>query len=178
MSLFPYGPPTVDRRFAPPIGRNRIARPIEWEGGRHAPFDPRPARRLVDVRGVTGPGRAHPGWVGVRLRRRASSYPINGEVGDPAPAPGVEPLWDVTVVAPFIEVFGSLQEGIDTLASPMPTISIHSSSVVGCGSTTTATRRCASRTSRTRTGSPRSSGTSPTTTRRSRPRRRPPNSSA
>ena len=53
--------------------------------------------------------------MGVRLRRRASSYPINGEVGDPAPAPGVEPLWDVTVVAPFIEVFGSLQEGIDTL---------------------------------------------------------------
>jgi hypothetical protein len=42
-------------------------------------------------------------------------YPINGEVGDPAPAPGVEPLWDVTVVAPFIEVFGSLQAGIDAL---------------------------------------------------------------
>jgi len=42
-------------------------------------------------------------------------YSINGEVGDPAPAPGVEPLWDVTVVAPFIEVFGSLQAGIETL---------------------------------------------------------------
>jgi hypothetical protein len=42
-------------------------------------------------------------------------YPINGEVGDPAPAPGAEPLWESTVVAPFVELFGSLEAGLDAL---------------------------------------------------------------
>lgn len=33
MSLFPYGPPTVDRRFAPPIGKesNRSANRVGGE---------------------------------------------------------------------------------------------------------------------------------------------------
>ncbi len=41
-------------------------------------------------------------------------YPFYGQLGDPAPTtPGVEPLWDVTIVGPFTEVFGSLEAGLD-----------------------------------------------------------------
>lgn len=35
---------------------------------------------------------------------RFASYPINGSIGDPAPAPGVEPLWDLIIA-------GGAQEG-------------------------------------------------------------------
>lgn len=41
-------------------------------------------------------------------------YPINGEIGDPAPTTsGIEQLWDDTIVGPFTEVFGSLEAGLE-----------------------------------------------------------------
>lgn len=44
-------------------------------------------------------------------------YEIHGSAENPgpAPAPGTEPLWDDTVVAPFVAMFGSLEAGLEAL---------------------------------------------------------------
>ena len=83
-------------------------------------------------------------------------YPITGEPGDPAPlVDGAEPLWDDTAVGPFIELFGSFQDGLDALGFA-DADELYTFVLSGCwAGTATAIRTCASRTSPTPTAFPR-----------------------
>ena len=47
-----------------------------------------------------------------------SLYEFHGEPGDPVPAPGEDPLWDLEVAGALEEGFSSIEEGLRRPAGP------------------------------------------------------------